>query len=107
MDGSKFSLTITDLGPSSIMASVAGAIDGPPSTRKTANGYETVEKRDGRLFTEKWNNATSSGSYSMLVADRFTVEAAGRAADIDELRQAVNAMDAERLEVLSREPIRP
>ncbi|WP_426011391.1 Yip1 family protein [Caulobacter sp. DWR2-3-1b2] len=102
----KFSLTITDLGPSSIMASVATAISNP-STRKTANGYETVEKLNGRLVTEKWDNTTNSGSYSMLVADRFTVEAAGQTADIDELRQAVNAVDAARLEVLSREPIEP
>jgi hypothetical protein len=38
-------------------------------------GYEKVGKVGGRMVTEEWDRSAKSGRYSVLVGDRFTVEA--------------------------------
>jgi hypothetical protein len=104
--GSRFTLAITDLGARSVAANIAKAAEAP-SLRKTATGYERIDKLGSRLTTEQWDSGTKAGRYGMVVANRLIVEASGQNIDIDILKQAVNAVDAQRLEVLAREANRP
>jgi hypothetical protein len=63
---------------------------------------ERSGKVGGRLTTEEWDREAKSGRYSILVGDRFTVEANGNADSVDVLKQAVASVDAGRLEALAR-----
>lgn len=100
-DGGAFRLTVTDLGPMAAMTALAAGM-GAHQSKETAEGYEKVSTIDGRLTSEEWNRESKSGKYSVVVADRFSVEADGSAGSVDELKQAVRAVDAGRLEALAR-----
>jgi hypothetical protein len=100
-DGHSFRLEVTDLGAMGAMAALASGM-GAHTTKETADGYEKVATVDGRLTTEEWNHPSNSGKYSVVIADRFSVQADGSANTVDELKQAVRAVDAVRLESLAR-----
>jgi len=96
-----FQLSVTDLGPMGAMAALASGM-GAQQTKETAEGYEKVTTVDGRLISEEWNRQSKFGKYSVVVADRFAVAAEGAADNVDDLKRAVQAVDAGRLEALSR-----
>lgn len=96
-----FQLSVTDLGPMGAMAALASGM-GAQQTRETDEGYEKVSTVDGRLVSEEWNRQSKFGKYSVVVADRFSVEAEGTADSVDDLKRAVGAVDAGRLEALAR-----
>lgn len=96
-----FELAVTDLGPMGAMAALASGM-GAQQSKETADGYEKVSTVDGRLTSEEWNRQSKSGKYSVVIADRFAVAANGTVDSIDDLKQAVRAVDAGRLESLAR-----
>jgi hypothetical protein len=96
-----FQLSVTDLGPMGAMAALASGM-GAQQTKETADGYEKIATIDGRLVSEEWNRQSKFGKYSVVVADRFAVGAEGTADSVDDLKRAVQAVDAGRLEALSR-----
>lgn len=96
-----FTLAVTDLGAMAGMAAMANAVDAQ-STEESAHGYKKVGKVGGRMTTEEWDRESKYGQYSVLVGNRFTVEANGTADSIDSLKQAVAAVDLGRLEGLAR-----
>ena len=98
---SSFQLAVTDLGPMGAMAALASGM-GAQQTRETEDGYEKVSTVDGRLVSEEWNRQSKSGKYSVVVADRFSVEAEGNADSVDDLKRAVGAVNTGRLEALAR-----
>ena len=100
-DGSSFRLAVTDLGAMAGMAAMAGAMN-VESSKETASGYEKVGMVGGRLTTEEWDREAKSGRYSILVGERFSVEANGNADSVDVLKRAVASVDAGRLEALAR-----
>lgn len=100
-DGASFRLTITDLGPVAGLTALAAGMGGH-ATRETADEYEKTTTVDGRLTTEQWNRQSNSGKYSVVVGDRFAIEADGSAGSVDELKQAVRAVDAGRLEAMAK-----
>ncbi|MBO9709960.1 MAG: YIP1 family protein [Caulobacter sp.] len=97
----QFTLSITDLGGMSGLAAMAGAVDAQ-SSRETGSGYEKMGKVDGRMTTEEWDRDAKSGRYSVVVGNRFTVEAHGAADNVEALKQAVASVDFGRLESLAR-----
>jgi hypothetical protein len=100
-DGASFRLAVTDLGAMAGMAALASAVNAQ-STKETQTGYEKSGTVDGRLTTEEWDREAKSGRYSILVGERFSVEANGNADSVDVLKQAVASVDAGRLEGLAR-----
>jgi len=96
-----FQLSVTDLGPMGAMAALASGM-GAQQTKETAEGYEKVATVDGRLVSEEWSRQSKFGKYSVVVADRFAVAAEGTADSVDDLKTAVQAVDAGRLEALAR-----
>ena len=95
----KVELRVSDIAAVGALAAMGSAFNAQSSTQ-TETGYEKVGNVDGRMTTEKWDNGSKEGSYSVLVANRFMVEASGNASSIDELRAAVNAVGVDRLESL-------
>jgi hypothetical protein len=94
-------LSVTDMGAAGAFAALGSAFN-VQSSKEDENGYEKMGKVDGRMTTEKWNKASSSGSYGVLVGDRFMVEAEGQGTSIDSLKAAVAQINFGTLEQLAK-----
>jgi hypothetical protein len=93
-------VTVTDLAAAGALAAMAGAVN-MQHDEETATGYEKVSTINGRLTTEKYDNQSKSGEYSVIVANRFNVSAEGSGVSIDDLKGAVAAIGPDRLDALS------
>ena len=96
-----FSLSVTDTGVLGNIATLGGAIS-TTSNKQTTTGYEKSEMQGGNRVEEKWDNQSKSGSYSVLVASRFAVEASGSAPSIDTLKSAVASVDLGQLQSMAK-----
>lgn len=94
-------LQVTDLGAAGALAGMASAFN-VKSSKETSTGYEKVGKVGGRMTQESYDRASKHGEYSVLVGDRFMVEAKGDGVTMDELKAAVGSIDAGRLEGLAK-----
>ncbi|WP_165843873.1 Yip1 family protein [Phenylobacterium kunshanense] len=99
--GANLRLQVTDLGEAGALAGMASAFK-VKSSKETATGYERVDTIDGRLTQESYDRAAKSGEYSVLVGQRFMVEARGDGVTIAELKAAVDAVGVARLEALAK-----
>lgn len=99
--GVSFRLKVADIGGAGALAGMASAFK-VKSHEENAEGYEKIETINGRLVQEKYNRASRSGEYSVLVGQRFAVEAEGDGVSMEELKAAVNAVGVDRLESLAK-----
>ena len=90
-------LKVTDMAAMGALASLGGAVD-VQSDKQTSTGYEKVGKVNGRLTEESFDNQSKSGRYSVMVANRFMVEAEGNGADMNDLKGAVSSVGLDKLE---------
>lgn len=98
--GKQFTLKIVDMSAMGAMAGL-GAAMGVQQNREDAQGYERTTTVDGHMQMESWNNASNSGKFGTMVANRFMVEAEGEAGSIEELKAAVASIDPNNLEDLA------
>lgn len=96
-----FSLSVTDTGVLGNIATLGGAVSAT-SNKQTTTGYEKSEMQGGNRVEEKWDNQSKSGSYSVLVASRFAVEASGSAPSIDTLKSAVASVNLGQLQSMAK-----
>jgi hypothetical protein len=96
-----FSLSVTDTGVLGNIATLGGALNAS-SNKQTTTGYEKSEMQGGNMVSEKWDNQSKSGSYSVLVASRFSVEASGSAPNIDTLKAAVASVNLGQLQSMAK-----
>ena len=89
-------LTITDLGAASPLMAFAGAMN-VQHDEETATGYDRVQTVNGQLTTEKYDNQSKSGEYSVVVANRFSIDASGSGVPIDTLKGAVASVGPDRV----------
>lgn len=94
-------LKVTDVGQVGALASLAGAVNAK-SSKETATGYEKMGVVNGRMTTERYDREAKSGEYSVLVGERFMVEASGNGVTMDELKSAVDAVGLSRLEAAAK-----
>ncbi|WP_109125393.1 Yip1 family protein [Dyella sp. C11] len=97
-------LEVADTGNMRGMMAVASNM-APATEEQSDHGYDKTYTDHGRLVHESWNTQTKSGEFGVIVANRFSVKASGNAQDIDQLRQAVNDMDLDKLASLKDEGI--
>jgi hypothetical protein len=97
--GHDITLTVADTGSMRGLMAMAGAM-APESDQETDHGYNKTYTKDGRLTHEQWDTSAKNGEYSVIVGQRFSVKANGRADSIDQLKQAVEAVDLSKLEAL-------
>ncbi|MBV9997305.1 MAG: YIP1 family protein [Caulobacteraceae bacterium] len=93
-------LMITDLAAAGGFAAMAGAMN-VQENKETATGYEKAGNVNGRWTMERYDNQAKSGSYSVLIANRFNLEAEGSGVSIDDLKSAVAAVGPDRLQALA------
>lgn len=98
---SNLKLQVTDIGQAGAVASLAGAINLKES-KETSTGYEKMGVVNGRMTKERYDRPSKSGEYSVLVGERFMVEASGDGVSMDELKAAVEAVGLSRLEAAAR-----
>ena len=99
-NGSKqMKLSVTDLASAGGLASLASAF-GIESNRETATGFDKVGKVDGRLTVQQYDTGTHAGKYSVMLADRFVIDAEGTVASFDDLKNAVAAVGPDRVMAL-------
>jgi hypothetical protein len=99
-DTNRITVTVTDMAAMQGLAAMAGAMN-VNSSHETATGYDKVSTVNGRMTTEEWDRQSKNGKYGVVVANRFSVEASGSAASIDDLKSAVAAVGPDRLEGLA------
>lgn len=96
----QFDLRVNDMLALSGLAGM-GAAMGIEHTEENEDGYERVGTEDGQWRSEKWNNKSNNGSYGIMIANRFQVEASGTVPSIDVLKAAVAKIDRGDLEDLA------
>jgi hypothetical protein len=94
---SRITLEVTDMAAMGALASMATAFN-VQSDKETATGYEKVSTVNGRMTDEEFDNQDKSGKFSVLVGNRFVVEANGSGVAIDDLKAAVQSVDLNRLQ---------
>lgn len=90
--GNTFHLKVSDMAAMGSLAALGGAF-GVSSSKSDANGYEKTGTVDGHMQTEEWHPDSHQGKFGVVLANRFSVEAEGNAASIDELKAAAAAID--------------
>lgn len=90
-------VTVGDLGA---VGGLAEAVT-LTSNKHTQNGFQKSSQVNGRLTIEKYDRPSNSGEYDVLVADRFLVQAKGRAS-VETLQAAAEAVPFDRLEALAK-----
>lgn len=97
----QFDLSVTDLGGAAAFAQLGSAFNVNHS-EQTGGKYERVGNVGGRLTSERYDAADRSGAYSVVVAERFMVEAEGHNVAMTDLKAAVSAVGFNRLEAMAR-----
>ena len=98
---SNITLSVTDMAVAGALAGLGGALN-VQSNEQTAAGYKKTGSVDGRMTSEKWDSADNSGSYSVVFANRFMVEAKGSGTSMDVLKAAVAGVGSGPLESLAK-----
>lgn len=94
-------LSVADLGAMGALAALGSAFN-VNASKQTATGYERTSTADGRMVNEKWNASDRHGSYTTVLANRFSITAEGTAADAGQFKAAATAVDGGRLAALAR-----
>ena len=93
-------LKVTDLAAIGGLAAFAGAMN-VQSDKETATGYDKTQTINGQIIHEQYDNESKSGEYTVVVANRFSIEADGSGVPIDTLKAAVAAVGPDRLAALA------
>jgi hypothetical protein len=92
---------ISDLGSMGGLTAMAGAFN-VNSTENTETGYKKVVSNNGRVVTEEYDNTAKSGTYSVVVIPRISIEARGDNVDMATLKGLVDGIDLGRAESLTK-----
>lgn len=101
--GKSLRLEVNDAGGAKGVFALANWA-GVEEEREWQGGYEKTYRADGRMIHERWDSGSSSGEYSLVVGDRFSVELSGGAASMDELKAAMmSGVNLAGLETIARD----
>ncbi|MEO8136353.1 MAG: hypothetical protein ABI831_20550 [Betaproteobacteria bacterium] len=97
-DGGSMLLKITDPGSLTGFAAMAAMWMNMEVDKETDSGYEKTGTANGRRFHEKYDKAAKSGEYTVVVGNRFMVEANGTGIDMAAMKKAVDQVNLAKLE---------
>jgi hypothetical protein len=101
-DGAPLTVEITDVGGAQGIMLLAGWA-GIEEDKETGSGYEKTYHQSGRLVHEQWDNSSNSGTYSIVLGERFIAEVRGHAANMDQLKGVLGGLDLAGIEGLKNE----
>jgi uncharacterized membrane protein len=90
-------LQITDTGGAAGLMGLAGWM-GVQGEKENDSGIERTRKEGDRLVHEKLSKTGGQNELSVVIGNRFIVEASGRGVSIDELKSAVGSLGLGKLE---------
>jgi hypothetical protein len=95
----KVTLEISDMGGASGLLGLASWVN-VEDEKEDEYGFEKTHKVDGRMVHEK---STQSGNneFSIVIAERFMVKTTGQGVDINTLKNAVMALDLDKLDAIA------
>jgi hypothetical protein len=97
----RVSLEITDSGGASGLVGLAGWAGGVQGEKEDDSSIERTGTVNGRLTHEKSSKvAGGSNEYSIVIGDRFVVNAEGNGVDVNQLKSAVGSLDLGKLEAM-------
>lgn len=102
--GKSIRLEITDTGSASGIMGLASWAS-VQSEKEDQYGTEKTQKINGRLVHEK-SIKSGGGEYSVVIADRFMVEAKSSSVDVNTLKSAVGSLDLGKLEAMKDEGVK-
>lgn len=102
----QLNLEITDMGGVRGIAMLAGwsLVE---SESESSEGYERVYRQGDMRVHEQWNESSRSGSYELIVAERFLVKLSGNGLDMDRIKEAAMSIDLSALAALKNEGVQP
>ena len=102
--GKSVQLEITDMGGASGLMGLASwaSVQGE---KEDQYGTEKTQKVNGRLVHEK-SRKSGGGEYSVVIADRFMVEAKSSSVDMNTLKSAVGSLDLGKLEAMKEDGVK-
>ncbi|HET7728540.1 MAG TPA: Yip1 family protein [Usitatibacter sp.] len=99
--GKRVELEITDTGGAAgLMGLAAWAGMGASSESEDDQRIERMRRDGNRLHREEVSKRGGTNTYSVILADRFVVQAEGQGVDINALKSAVGSLDLGKLESL-------
>ncbi len=99
--GRKLRLEIKDTGGAKGLLALASWA-GVEQEREWNGGYERDHRVDGRMVHERWDSASGTGEYGVIVGNRFAVRISGQAAGMTELQATLaGAVDIAALEAIA------
>ena len=99
--GKNVNLQITDTGGAAGLMGLAGwATLGASQESEDDNHIERMRKEGNRTVREEISKTGGTNSYTVILADRFVVEARGTGVDEKQVKSAVNGLDLGKLESL-------
>jgi hypothetical protein len=102
--GKSIQLEITDMGSASGLMGLASWAN-LQGEKEDQYGTEKTQKVNGRMVHEK-SRKSGGGEYSVVIAERFMVEAKSSSADLNTLKSAVASLDLGKLESMKDEGVK-
>lgn len=99
--GKSVQLEITDMGSARALMGLASWAN-VQGEKEDQYGTEKTQKINGRLVHEK-SLKSGGGEYSVVIADRFMVDAKSSSVDLGTLKSAVGSLDLGKLEAMKDE----
>jgi hypothetical protein len=104
--GASVTIKIADIGSMTGLAGMAAYAWAATSIdRETETGYEKTSTFNGYKSHEKYDKQSKSGELSVLVGNRFTVEANGNGVDMDAIKAALSKVDLGKLDGMKGEGV--
>lgn len=99
-------LDITDMGGARGLTALAqwSLVE---TESESDTGYERVRNENGMRIHETWDSSSNSGSYELIVAERFLVKLQGSGLDMDALKDAAESLDLLGLAALKDSGVKP
>ena len=97
--GKNVQLEITDTGGAAGLMTMAGWM-GVQTEKESGGRSERTRKEGNRLVHEETDKNTNQNKYTVVVAERFIVEAEGNNVDLGTLKSAVASLDLAKLEAM-------
>ena len=94
----RITLSVADMGAMGALTTMFNVT----SSSESDGRYERVGQVDGRMTSESYDRQARTGEYSVVVGNRVVVSAEGANVSMDQLKAAVGAVNAGRIERLLR-----
>jgi hypothetical protein len=106
-NGGSVTIKITDMGSLSGLAGMAAyAWANSEIDRETSTGYEKTTKFNNYRAREQYDNSSKYGELSVMVGNRFVVEAQGNGVDMGAIKDAMGKVDLGKLDGMKNEGVK-